>query len=309
MASLSADIADLRDLRVSQYVSAVGLVILLWDHLLTFHDEVQLIWQARLSVPKVLFLINRYVVPIVMIVQTQVGSAAQNSQPRCKAWFPIATFVGMSSIAISNFLVLLRLWVLWDRSPRLMLWTLALFILTQTLALGFTAYLIYSVIPTLTFEPTLHICMPTTKPQLVMLWGPGVRDYIFFMLDDEIPMPLQIAFEVMIFVTTFWNAFDRPRTHDVQMAKIMHRDGSVYFFGLFALRLLNMILSVVAPFSLMFLGLLFIWSVSNITLAHLILNLRRVSVAAEGDIADPIELPILHRHDSAHSYELDKFAL
>ena len=42
--------------------------ILLWDHLLTFHDEVRLIWRAQLTIPKVLFLFNRYVVPASLIV-------------------------------------------------------------------------------------------------------------------------------------------------------------------------------------------------------------------------------------------------
>ncbi|KIJ67311.1 hypothetical protein HYDPIDRAFT_84324 [Hydnomerulius pinastri MD-312] len=44
--------------------------ILLWDHLLTLKDEVQLIWKAKLSTPKVLFLFNRYIVPIALIVQS-----------------------------------------------------------------------------------------------------------------------------------------------------------------------------------------------------------------------------------------------
>ncbi|KIJ67310.1 hypothetical protein HYDPIDRAFT_25778 [Hydnomerulius pinastri MD-312] len=222
----------------------------------------------------------------------------------------MATVIGMLSIATSNFLVLLRLWVLWDRTPKLMLWTLALFIITQITALGLTGYVVYSMIPTLIFEADLHVCILTEKPKFVLLWSPG------------------IAFEAMIFVTTFWNAFDRPRPQDAQMAKILYRDGSVYFLGLFgkydplylpmtlfmsslALRVVNLVLSIVAPLSLIFLGVFFIWSISNITLARLILNLRRVSVETEeDDIADPTELPVLHRHQSAQSYELQqKFSL
>ncbi|KAF9220608.1 hypothetical protein BS17DRAFT_786812 [Gyrodon lividus] len=289
---LDIDVASIEHLKASQYVSAAGLVILLWDHLLTLQDEVQFIWKAKLSTPKVLFLFNRYIVPIAMIVQTHGFSGIGNlelSSTFCKAWFAVATFIGMSSIATSNFLVLLRLWVLWDRSPRLMLWTLALFIITQMFSLGFTGYIIYQMIPTLMFEPMLHVCTLTSKPAFVMLWSPG------------------IAFELMVFITTFWNAFDRPRQQDTQMAKVLYRDGSVYFFGLFALRLVNMVLSIVAPLSLMFLGLFFIWSISNITLARLILNLRRVSnEAKEHDSADPPELPVLHKDFSAQSYEMQQ---
>lgn len=34
----------------------------------------------------------------------------------------------------------------------------------------------------------------------------------------------------MVFLATVWNARDRPRVRDSEMAKIMYRDGSLYFF-------------------------------------------------------------------------------
>lgn len=40
-----------------------------YDHMLTFEDEVQLIWKARTTLPKMLFLFNRYAVPLVLIIK------------------------------------------------------------------------------------------------------------------------------------------------------------------------------------------------------------------------------------------------
>ncbi|KAG1772077.1 hypothetical protein EDD22DRAFT_478595 [Suillus occidentalis] len=54
--------------------ATVGLVVLLWDHLLTVHDEVELVWRAQLSFPKLLFLFNRYVVPTCLIILTYATS-------------------------------------------------------------------------------------------------------------------------------------------------------------------------------------------------------------------------------------------
>ena len=42
--------------------TAVGLIVLLYDHVLTFFDEVRLIWRAPASYPKYAFLFNRYLV-------------------------------------------------------------------------------------------------------------------------------------------------------------------------------------------------------------------------------------------------------
>lgn len=50
--------------------AAVGLVILLYDHVLTFVDEVRLVWRAPRSFPKYAFLFNRYLVLACLLVVT-----------------------------------------------------------------------------------------------------------------------------------------------------------------------------------------------------------------------------------------------
>lgn len=127
--------------------------------------------------------------------------------PSCKVRYACAVAVGMLSIASTNcepepppmfttdravtVLVLLRLWVLWDRSPRLMIGTLTIFVATQLAAMSLAGYVIYKMLracvvictdpgvtlplATLFFSPLLHVCMPDVKPKFVLLWSPGVR--------------------------------------------------------------------------------------------------------------------------------------
>lgn len=47
-------------------VSVTGCVILLWDHALTFGDELKYIWKRPIEVSKAVFLFNRYFVEGVM---------------------------------------------------------------------------------------------------------------------------------------------------------------------------------------------------------------------------------------------------
>ncbi|KAG2064738.1 hypothetical protein BDR04DRAFT_955331, partial [Suillus decipiens] len=241
--------------------------ILLWDHFLTLHDEIELIWRAQLSFPKLLFLFNRYAVPTCLIVLTYVvrGQANERGLPTdslqsCQAWFGVGIIIGMVSIGTSNFLILLRLWVLWDRRTRLVIVTLPLFLITQITAIVCTTYVVSSMMPFMIFEPYLQSCMLTQKVNFVVLWAPGV-----------------IVFEVMIFITTWWNALDQPLSQHTKMTKVMYRDGSIYFFVSGRLRLLNLILSIISPLSLIFLGVFFIWSACNVTLTRLIINLRRAA--------------------------------
>jgi Family of unknown function (DUF6533) len=48
--------------------SVAGLIVLLYDHCLTFEQERQLIWPTRVTVVKWALLCNRYIVEVILIV-------------------------------------------------------------------------------------------------------------------------------------------------------------------------------------------------------------------------------------------------
>jgi hypothetical protein len=49
-------------------IAAAGLVMVLYDHILTLPDEIALIWKSPPSLAKCAFLLNRYLVPVALIV-------------------------------------------------------------------------------------------------------------------------------------------------------------------------------------------------------------------------------------------------
>ncbi|EJD03269.1 uncharacterized protein FOMMEDRAFT_156655 [Fomitiporia mediterranea MF3/22] len=112
-----------KDANATRYVNGVGLVIVLYDHMITFHDEVRLIWQARSSFAKWLFLCNRYMVPTTLIwVAIFMNNFTDNvlgSDNNCRRFFAISSVFGVLSVAIANVLVLLRVVNLWERSRML----------------------------------------------------------------------------------------------------------------------------------------------------------------------------------------------
>ena len=48
--------------------TAAGTVVLLYDHIITLPDEYRFVWKANPSFAKYAFLLNRYVVPSVMLL-------------------------------------------------------------------------------------------------------------------------------------------------------------------------------------------------------------------------------------------------
>jgi len=49
-----------------RYLLYAAFALMIWDHLLTFQREIQLVWRARWTVIKALFLFNRYITALVI---------------------------------------------------------------------------------------------------------------------------------------------------------------------------------------------------------------------------------------------------
>ncbi|KAF8440791.1 hypothetical protein L210DRAFT_3538321 [Boletus edulis BED1] len=59
---------DRRETRDTVMVAFAGFTVLVWDHLITFDDEVDLVWKRDKGLLSYLFLVNRYLTPLGFIV-------------------------------------------------------------------------------------------------------------------------------------------------------------------------------------------------------------------------------------------------
>ncbi|ESK96715.1 hypothetical protein Moror_6732 [Moniliophthora roreri MCA 2997] len=108
--------------------------MLLYDHLLCFDDEVALIWKARWTIPKTLYLLLRYVVPICIAIHLHRTFGSLDPTLQDELIFKFHTELsGISHAGLSDsvILVILHLWNIWERKRGFILSTLVLFILTQ----------------------------------------------------------------------------------------------------------------------------------------------------------------------------------
>ncbi|KAK0478824.1 hypothetical protein IW261DRAFT_1481063 [Armillaria novae-zelandiae] len=238
---------------MSETATEIVLHVLLYDHLLTFPAEVDLIWAARWSVPKALFLLLRYIVPPSVIIHTHLLSGIANSH------LSNTMYLGQISVAISNFLVLLHLWNLWERTPLFICCTLALFTLTTIANIVCTTIVVLATSHNVYFDHDLRTCAMRARDRMPLLWAPCM------------------AFEVVAFSAMVYNALSRPRSLHTDVGKILYRDGIAYF--LVTLRLMNLLLASVAPVSpLLWPVSAFIWSSTTVTVTRLILNLRELRI-------------------------------
>ncbi|KAK0497838.1 hypothetical protein EDD18DRAFT_1159662 [Armillaria luteobubalina] len=255
--------------QATRYLTSKLLIyysVLLYDHLLTFSTEVELIWAAHWSVPKAFFLLLRYIVPPSVIIHTHLLSGIANSHfssivssdavlsRSCVIWYDISMYLGQISVTISNFLVLLHLWNLWERPPLFICCTLALFTLTTIASIVCTTFVVLATSHDVYYDQALRTCALRARDRMPLLWAPCM------------------AFEIVAFSTMVYNALSRPRSLHTDVGRILYRDGVAYF--LVTLRLMNLLLAALAPVSLVLLGVFFIWSSTTVTVTRLILNLR-----------------------------------
>ncbi|KAF8201079.1 hypothetical protein K438DRAFT_2015469 [Mycena galopus ATCC 62051] len=256
--SLADFVVGLNDLEMIRLVSAAGLVILLYDHLLTLPDEVRYIWPAQLTSSKVLFLGMRYIVPWVMIGHTLQISGISHiplPDPVCKAWYSIAIVLGWLTLGINDWLVLLRLWVLWDRNRSFIICTLLVFLVANISVLVLSIIDFVKIIPRLYFDPTIAVCvLDTSLHTFRVLWLPG------------------LSFQCVMVLGIAWKIMARPH-----MSLNLIRDGYLFFLLLFASNLLNAIFVLTARPTLNLVLVFFMWCLTTTTTCRMILSLRRSS--------------------------------
>jgi len=287
----------LRSLRLTRYLSAAGLMLLLYDHFLTLDQEVEEIWKAKWTLPKIFFLILRYTVPAMMIIETYQISGISNHEITidfCRGWFCFSMIIAVGSITVSNLLILLRLWALWGRDRKLILWTFFGFVVVQMAALAVLVHVIVKGLPMLYWEEKLQLCAFKERPHIEGLWIPG------------------IAFECVVFTAAFVNGFHRPRSVGGQsLLAALFRDGIHYFMALFLLRVNNFFFAVLAPLPLLVCTIYLVWCCTTLTVTRFLLNIRRVASEqrneGEGDEHEEqdSQFPMVTRETTCHSDSAD----
>ncbi|EMD30961.1 hypothetical protein CERSUDRAFT_69651 [Gelatoporia subvermispora B] len=286
---MDSAITALHDAQATRYLSAAGLVVLLYDYVLTVHEEVRLVWPAPRSAAKWTFLVNRYFVIAMQLVVAYemcgfVGDAFSDavSIARCRRFIFGCGVLAMASVGIANTLILHRVVILWDHRA------LILKIVIAGLVFGLSAQLIaivitlLEVIPSASWSSAAGMCILTQSSHIyVVVWA--------------CPM----LFELLVLVSMILNALDRPRAAHQQLTQALHRDGTSYFLTITVLRIFNLAVSVTAirrP-SQMFLGVFFVWAMTSTILNRSLLSFRHAELKSYEPLligrASPFTMPKL----------------
>ncbi|KZP18677.1 hypothetical protein FIBSPDRAFT_1045983 [Athelia psychrophila] len=285
-----------KDANATKWLSAAGLTLLLYDHLMTLPDEMELIWRSSPSFSKYAFLFNRYLVPIVLtfITVEMCGFSGLffsdlvrlNYLISCvmvltgrdcnvqEIFINTSAVMAIFSLGIADILILIRVITLWEGNKLAARWMYTGFLVSFMVTLGCSITTLIKLHDQIHFVPLVKMCAPTaTTPSLVAVWAA--------------PM----IFEIIVLISTIWNFFVRPRTANVRLARALHRDGVTFFAILTLLRSLNLALAAMNQPTLSLLSVFFVWSAETVTLNRSLLHVRRVEVSeALASLPEPINM-------------------
>ncbi|KAH8822977.1 hypothetical protein DL96DRAFT_327697 [Flagelloscypha sp. PMI_526] len=248
-------------LQAAKYYQVASYVMLVFDHMITFGDEVERIWMRPMSGASLLFLINRYLTPIQFaIILVAFNDPAWSEESFCDRFVSFEGYSTVGLVAVCSAVMILRIFALYGRNYYVLGFLIAVLITQITvssygLSLGFRVPL-----------PPIFVGCIFTGPAGSMFpavwYTPAITDFIIFCL-------------------TVYRARIVFKDHGSSVPTMQRfvKDGVLYFLLIFSANLLNVLIYSFAVDDLKAVGASFSQLITSVMISRLVLNLRAVGDA------------------------------
>ncbi|CUA70844.1 hypothetical protein RSOLAG22IIIB_04326 [Rhizoctonia solani] len=263
---------------ISRCMGVAGFALLIYDHILTFPAEVDLVWKTdKRNAVTWLFFLNRYIVPIILAIDVydKGGLASHLSTQFCQVWFVIEGYLNVLSFAGS--LVAMRVYAVWGRRKwvSILLWSGGTLYIVGTLSIISPG--LFQILDQVAPNPIFNVCFGTITTYFWTVWIPP------------------IIFEVIIFTLTIIKAIEhRHKNVKTPVAYTLYRDGFLYFIVIMICSIFPLIVWVAGPPTLVAMPKYFTQALVNIMGFRLVLNLRGLRgdriMASSGGTSDDMNM-------------------
>ncbi|KAJ1307978.1 hypothetical protein OPQ81_002053 [Rhizoctonia solani] len=288
---------------ISRYMGVAGYALLIYDHILTFPVEVELVWKAdKRNIVTWLFFLNRYFVPIILGIDLyDKGGLANNlSTNFCQAWFVIEGYLNVLSFAAVHALVAMRVNAVWGRRKWVttLLWTTGILYLVGTLSIISPG--LFQVLDQVRHLNDSQSSAGTqldnegrSKPCFqCLLWN---DHYIFVRPSITDERCSELTDFGIPFAAGLSAIEHRHKNVKTPVAYTLYRDGFLYFVVIMMCSIFPLIVWLAGPPTLVAMPKYFTQAVVNVMGFRLVLNLRglrgdRIMASSGGVISDDMEM-------------------
>ncbi|TFK48721.1 hypothetical protein OE88DRAFT_1737495 [Heliocybe sulcata] len=232
---------DLKWTEITIYMGFAAFSILIWDHVVTFGDEVELLWKGNHGLFTHLFFLNRYITPLGFVVNlfaylspswtdevTFILSASIHT--RCQRFVRYEGSMTVIGINITALMMLLRIRALYTGTGRL--YVLAVVVVVLVAQLGVNAWLLTKG-TAVVHDRYIHSC--------TMIFDPSVG----WVASASAWLPL--LYDSIILALTFFRTYTPFRRKEgSQLFKRLLEDGILYYSVIFSVTLILTVMIVVA---------------------------------------------------------------
>jgi hypothetical protein len=266
MALANLIFTGLHDIQATRFSQLASSAIIIFDHIITLDEEVELIWMSPWSMGKALFVINRYYTLISVIINNYALFSPSLTDSFCLRFFRWQGWTGLIACMIAEVILQMRLYALYFLNKKV----LALMVATFIVSSASSAVIMGTVLNGITAHshPILGttFCVPF-----------GVPDYFFAFW---IPI---IGFESLLCGLALYRGFQTFRASGSlfqsgrHLVAILIRDSVLYFLVMFATYLTNMLVWISATPNLLEVPIAFSVALSCCLGNRMILNVREVN--------------------------------
>lgn len=284
--ALAAAFVALSNLRDSKYTYVASMTLMVYDMLLTLPEEVSTMWSGRPSIGRYMFLVNRYVAPVLFIFDLYYQLAPHLTLEFCKrAWLP-PNILGIISLTSVESILVLRTHALYRNKALLFVLCLLCCINAATM-IGATFYLRLHVITfqEATFPPPVQLgcteqcSLPICRTLLTAFWIP------FFFT------------ETVIFGLTLWKSYSSTlgMTSHSKLVQVFYRDGFIYYIVAMLISITNLLVWILAPDSLSYIVTSVMRALQVSVGSRILLNIR--SARSDGYVSQQVTVPRTSGHE------------
>lgn len=253
-------------LLATKYLEAASLTCVLYDWLLLFQKELKLIWHRQFwSLPGIAYIMVRYSNLGLLLYSAYVmaGFWSELDDNQCRTFLMANGFTGLLCMGFANAFLGLRIFALWDNRKNVKIIIFTLFAITYSTVLALWVRTLMLIYRTAYYNELLSTCLLSERPDtLVGVW---------------ITMS---AFDVSVIILGVVNALHQPYTQNVEVITRFRRDGAIFFLSVFALRIINLVCSIVLRTEYLLVNLFVVWGMVSITTCRLILRVEEIKLRA-----------------------------
>ncbi|KAI0309961.1 hypothetical protein OF83DRAFT_1296036 [Amylostereum chailletii] len=247
-------------IRAMSYMSAIAITVLLWDHALTFSDEVDFMWCRPFTLGKFLYFTVRYLGAIAQTmtaiaisgIRTGAGLTDDILTKRSyRGWLVMITVGGVVTLMTSNYVSVRHIYALWDHRRRILHILIVGWVLTCVCSLSFAIPAVMILFKTVMADNMFfHICVTPTKPKIwAGIWAP------------------QVGFAIFIGVMTIINASGHPRRLTVKITTELLQTDILWTLS-------HIVIAVQPAYILMI--FFFEWSIAASNLSRLLIEFEKL---------------------------------